>query len=141
MAFLVTVLIDGPTHDLIFPRRWLVAAIIILSRGLVCIDPSGRSGALRPRAAGAAIATIPIVPTPQMVLVRSPQGLSSLGMMRKHGLCLLEAEQKGALVPGVILGRFRGGEVALGQQASISRTYKRRFRTALASAGIAFLMT
>ena len=34
--------------------------------------------------------------------------------MRRHGSCFLAAEQKGALVPGVVFGRFRGGAVALG---------------------------
>ena len=55
---------------------------------------------------GAAIAIIPIVLTFLMVPAGSLQGLSLLGTMKKHGSCLLGAEQKRALVPGVILGRF-----------------------------------
>ena len=121
MAFLVTVVTGGPAHIPIFPTRWLVASTIISSRGLGCVDPSGRDGALRPGTAGAVIATIPIMPTLLIVPARSLQGLSSLKTMWRHGLCLLGAEQKGALVPGVILGRFRGGAVALGA-ASIHLT-------------------
>ena len=150
MALLITIVTGGPAHVSIFPTCWLVAATIISSRGLGCVDPSGRGGALRPGAAGATIATISIVPTLLMVPARSLQGLSSLGTMRRHGLCLLGAERKGVSVPSVVLGRFQGGAVAsVGfkaepwsrrQQAFISRTHKERFRAALASAVIAFLM-
>ena len=106
MALLVTVVTGGPAHVPVFPTCWLVAATIISCRGLGCVDPSGRGGALRPGAAGAMIATISIVPTLLMVPARSLQGLSSLGTMRGHGLCLLGAEQKGALVPDMVFGRF-----------------------------------
>ena len=105
MALLITIVIGGLTHVLIFPTCGLVTATIILSRGLSCIDPSGRSGALKLGAAGAAIATIPIAPTLPVVPARF-LGLVGLGAMRKHDLCLLGAERKGVLVPDVILGRF-----------------------------------
>ena len=114
IALLMTVVTGGPAHVPIFTTCWLVAATIILSRGLGCVDPSGRGEALRPEAAGAAIATISIMPTLLMVPARSFQDLSSLGKMRKHDLCLLGAEQKGASVPGVVLSRFQGRAVALG---------------------------
>ena len=106
MAFLITVVISGPAHVLIFLIHELVAATIILSCDLGCIDLNGRGGALRPKAAGATIAPNPIVPTFLMVLARSFRGLSSLRMMKKHGSYLLGAEQKGALVLSMILGRF-----------------------------------
>ena len=112
MVLLITVLISGPAYILIFPTRWLVAATIILSQGFGCVDTSGQSKALRPGAAGAAIATIFIMPTLLIVSTRSLRGLSLLGTMRRHGLCLLGAERKRVLVPGVILGRFQGGAVA-----------------------------
>ena len=105
MAFLVTVVTSGPAQVSIFPTFWLIVATIISSRGLGCIDPSGQVRALKPEAAKVAIATILIVPTLLVVLARFV-GLGGLGTMRKHGLYLLEAEQKGALVPGVILSRF-----------------------------------
>ena len=106
MVLLITIVIGGPAHVLIFPTRWLVAATIISNRGIGRVNPSGRGEALRPGAAGAAIATIPIVLILLMVLAWSLQDLSSLKTMRRHGLCLLKLEQKGALVPSVILGRF-----------------------------------
>ena len=106
MALLVIIVTGGPAHVLIFLTRWLVTAMIISSPGVGCVDPSGRSGALRPRAAEAAIATILIVPTLLMVPAQSFRGLSLLGTMRKYGLGLLGAERKGASVPGMILGRF-----------------------------------
>ena len=121
IALFVTVVTGGLAQVPIFPTCWLVAATIILSRGLGCVDPSGRGGALRPRAAGAAIATISIVPTLLMVPARSLQGLSLLGMMRGHCLSLLGVERKGVSVPGVVLGRFRDGAVASGA-ASIHLT-------------------
>ena len=58
MALLITVVTGGPTHVLIFPTRWLVAATIFSSRGLGRVDPSGQGGTLKPGAARAAIATI-----------------------------------------------------------------------------------
>ena len=106
MALLVTVIIDGPAHVTIFLTRWLVAATIISSRDLGCVDPSGRDRVLRPGAAGAVIAIIPIVPTFLIVPARFFQGLSSLETMRRHGLCLLMAEQKRVLVPDMIYNRF-----------------------------------
>ena len=71
IAFLVTVVTSGPAYVHIFPTRWLVAVTIILSRDLCRIDFSGRDGAVKPRAARAAIATISIVPTLLVVLARS----------------------------------------------------------------------
>ena len=121
MVLLVTVVTGGPAYFPIFPTCWLVAATIISSRGLGCVNPSCRGGALRPGAVGAVIATISIVTTFLMVPARFIRGLSSLGTMKRHGLCLLGAEQKGALVPGVDLGRFQGGAVASGA-ASIHLT-------------------
>ena len=106
MALLVIVVIGSPAQVFIFPTCWLVVATIILSWGLGYIDPSGRGGALRPGATRVATATISIVPTLLIVPTWSFRGLGLLGTMRKHGLCLLEAEQKGALVFGMILGRF-----------------------------------
>ena len=67
MELLVTIVTGGPAHVPIFPTRWLVAATIILRRGLGRDDLSGRGGALKPGAAGAAIVTISIVPTFLMV--------------------------------------------------------------------------
>ena len=125
MTLLVTVVTGGPAHVPIFPTCWLVAAIIISSQGLDCVDPSGRGGALRPGAVGAMIATISIVPTLLMVPARSLRGLSLLGTMRRHGSYLLGAERKGVSVSGVVLGRFQGGAVALGA-ASIHLTDPRR---------------
>ena len=113
MAFLVTVVTGGPAHVPIFPTRWPVVATIILSRGFGRVDRNDRGGALRPRAAGAVIATISIVPTFLIVTARSLQDLSALGIMTSHGLCLLGAERKRVLVSGVILDRFWGGAVAL----------------------------
>ena len=106
MALLVTVVIGDPAPICIFSTRWLIAATIILSRGLGRIDPSGRDGALRPGAVEAAIATISIVPILLMVPAQSLRGLSSLRTIRRPGLCLLGAERKGASVPGMILGSF-----------------------------------
>ena len=45
--------------------------------------------------------------------------------MKRHGLCLLGAEQKGASVPGVIFGRFWAGAVA-SEAASIHLTDPKR---------------
>ena len=106
MAFLVIVVTGVPAHVLIFLTHWLVAATIISSQGIGRVDCSGRDGALSPGAAKAAIVTIAIMPTFLMVLAQSLQDLSSLKTIRRHGLCLLEAERKGALIPHVILGRF-----------------------------------
>ena len=106
MALLVIVVTGGLAHIPNFPTCWLVAATIISSRSFGYIDSSGRSGSLRPEAAGAAIATISIVPTFLMVPTRSLQGLSLLGTIRRHFSCLLGAERKGVSVPGVVLGRF-----------------------------------
>ena len=117
MTLLVIAVTNGPAHVPIFPTRWLVAATIISSRGFGCVDLTGRGRALRPRAVRAVIATIPIMLTLLMVPARFFQGLSSLGTMRRHGLCLLRVEQKGASVPEVILGRFSGGAVALGAES------------------------
>ena len=105
MAFLVTVITGGPAQILIFPTRWLVTAKIILSRGLDCVDSSGRGEALRPGTARAAIATIPITPILLMVPARS-FSLGGLGAMRRYSSYLLGAERKRALVLGVILGKF-----------------------------------
>ena len=106
MALLVTVVTDGPAYVFIFPMRWLVAATIIPSQGLGCVNPSGRGGALKTGTAGAVIARTPIVPTFLMIPAQSLRGLSLLGTMRKYSLYLLGAGPKGASVPGVILGRF-----------------------------------
>ena len=111
MALLVTVVTGGPAHIPIILPHWLVAATIISSRGLGCVDPRGRGGALRPGAAGAAIATISIAPTLLVVPARS-LSLSGLGAMKRHGSCLLTTERNGASVPNVILGSFQGGVVA-----------------------------
>ena len=105
-ALLITVVTGGLAHVLIFPTRWLVATTIISSQGLGRVDSSGRDGTLRPGAAGAAIATIFIVLTLLMVPAGFFRDLSSLGTMKRHGLCLLGAERKGVLVLGLILGRF-----------------------------------
>ena len=78
MALFVTVETGGSAHVPISPMRWLVVATIISSRGLSCVDSSGRGRALRPGAAKAAIATIFIVPILLMVPARFLQGLSSL---------------------------------------------------------------
>ena len=112
MALFVIVVTGGPAHVPIFATRWLVVATIMSSRDLGRVDPSGRGGALSPGAAGAAIAIISIVHTLLMVPARSFQGLSLLKTMRRHGLCLLGVERKGALFPGMIFGRFRGRAVA-----------------------------
>ena len=106
MAFLVIIVIGGLAQVLIFLLRWLIAVTVISSRGLGRIDPVCRGGALRPRAAGAATVTIPILLTLLVSPARSFQDLSSLGTMRRHGLCLLRAERKGASDLGVIFGRF-----------------------------------
>ena len=106
MALLVIVITNGPAYVLIFPTRWLVASTIILSRNLDCVDLNGRNRALRPKAAEAAIATIPIVPILLIVPARSLQGLNLLGTIKRHSLCLLGAEQKGVLVSGVIFNGF-----------------------------------
>ena len=105
MALFVTILIDGLAQVSIFPTRWLVAATIISSRGIGCVNPSARSEALGPGAARAAVATIPISPTLLVVLARC-FGLGGLGVMRRHSSYLLGAERKGIPVPAVILGRF-----------------------------------
>ena len=78
MALLVTIVTDDPAYVFIFPTRWLIAAIIISSRDLSCVDPSSQGEALRPRTVGAVIATIPIMPTLLMVLAQSLQGFSLL---------------------------------------------------------------
>ena len=106
IALLVTVVTGGPAYVPIFPKRWLIAATIISSRGLGCVDSSSRSGALKPGAAGPVIVTIPIVSTFLVALARSFQYLSLLGTMKRHSFCLLVAERKGASVPGVIFNRF-----------------------------------
>ena len=106
IALLITIVTSGLAQVSIFPTRWLVAATIILSRGFGLIDPGGSGRALRLGAVEAAIVTIAIIPTFLVVSARSLRGFSSLGTMKRHGLCLLEAEQKGVLVPDMILGRF-----------------------------------
>ena len=125
MALLVPVVTVGLAYVPIFPTRWLVPATIISSQSLGRVDPSGRGGALRLRAAKATIATILIMLTLLMVLVRSLQSLSLLETMRRHGSCLLEAERKGALVPSMILGTFQDRAMALGA-ASIHLTDQQR---------------
>ena len=105
MALFVTVVTGGPAQVPILPTRWLVAAIIISSRGFGCVDPSGWSGALRFEVAGAAIAIILIALTLLVVPAKS-FSLDGLGAMKKHDSCLLGAERKGISVPGVIFSRF-----------------------------------
>ena len=112
MALLITIVIDDPAQVPIFSTCWLVTTTIILSRGLSCVNPSGRGGAPRPGAVRAAIATISIVHTLPVISAQSLWGLSLHGTMRMHGLCLLRAEQKKASISGVILGRFWGRAVA-----------------------------
>ena len=124
MAFLVKVVTGGSAQVPMFSMYWLIAATIISSRGLGCVDHSGRVGALRSRAAGAAIATIFIAPILLVVPVRS-FGLARLGAMRRHDLCLVRAKKKGALVPSMILNSFQGRAVALGA-ASIHFTDPQR---------------
>ena len=85
---------------------WLVMAIIISSRSLGRVDLSDRGRALRPKAVGAAIATIPIMPALLVVSARSLRGLSLLETIRRHSSFLLRVEQKRALVSGVIFDRF-----------------------------------
>ena len=92
MAFLVTIVTSVPTHIPIFPMHWLVAATMISNRSLGCVDSNGRGEGLRPGAARAVIATIPIVPIFLVFPARSLWDLSSLGTIRRHGLCLLGAE-------------------------------------------------
>ena len=89
MVFLVTIITSGPAQVPIFPMRWLVAAKIILSQDLGCVYPNGRGKALTFGAAGAAIATILIMPTLLMVLARSLQGFSLLGTIRRYSLGVL----------------------------------------------------
>ena len=112
MPFLVTIVTGGLVQVPIFPTRWLIAAMITIvsSRSLGHVDPSGRAEVLRPEAARAAIATIFIAPTFLVIPTRF-LGLDGLEAMRKHDLCLVKAEWKGALVPGRIFGRFQGGAV------------------------------
>ena len=107
MSLLVTIVTGGLAQVPIFPIRWPLAAtiMIVLSQDFGHIDTSDRRGALRPRAAKAAIATIPIAPTFLVVPARS-LNLDWLGTMRRHGLCLVRAERKEALVSGIILSRF-----------------------------------
>ena len=71
MALLFTIVTGGPAHVPIFLTHWLVAATIISTRGLGRVNSSGQGGALRPGAAGAAIALISIAPTLLMVSARS----------------------------------------------------------------------
>ena len=105
IALFITVVTNGPTQVLIFPMRWLVAATVIMSRGLSCVDLNGQGEALRPEAAGAKIATIAILPTLLVVLSRSLSfgGLRAIG---RNGSCLLKAEQSKTSVWGVIFDRF-----------------------------------
>ena len=107
IALLVTIVIGGLAQVLIFSTRWPVATsiAIVSSRGLNCVDPNGRGGALMPGAVRAAIATISIAPILLVVLARS-FGLGGLGAMKRHGSCLMRAERNGALVPSVILSGF-----------------------------------
>ena len=107
MPFLVIILIGGLAQVPIFLMRWPVAdtITIVSSRDIGCVDPNGWGGALRPGDVGVAIATISIAPTLLVVPARS-FGLAGLGAMRRHGSCLMKLEQKGALVTGIILGRF-----------------------------------
>ena len=120
LALFVTVVTSGPAQVFIFPTRWLVTATIILRRSLGCVDSSGQSGALWPRAAEAAIVIILIAPTFLVVPARS-FGLGELRAVMKQSLCLLRAEWKGISVLSVIVGRFLGGVVAPGA-ASIHPT-------------------
>ena len=107
MAFFVTIITGGPAQIFIFSMCWLVAATIIIvsSQGFGFVNPSYRGRALRPGAAGAAIEMSLIALIFLMLPARS-LGFDRLRAMRRHWLCLLRAKQKGALVPGVILGRF-----------------------------------
>ena len=89
MALFVTVVIGGPAQAPIFSTCWPIAATMILSRGLGCVDPSGQGRALKPRAAGAVITTIFITPT-FLVIPASSFGLGGLRAMRRHGLCLVK---------------------------------------------------
>ena len=92
IALLITIVTGDLAYVLIFPTRWLFAATIISSRGLGHVDLSGRGAALRPEAAGAAIATIPIVLTFLIVPAWSFQAFSSLGTMRRLGSCISGAQ-------------------------------------------------
>ena len=124
MTFLVIVVTGGPAQVLIFSMCCLVAATLILSQGLGCVNPSSQGRALRRGATGAVIATISIMPIFLLVPARS-LGLGRLRAMRRYGLCLLKAERKRASVPSVILGSFRGRAVAPGA-ASIYHTDQQR---------------
>ena len=113
MSLLVIVVIGGLAQVLIFLTGWPVATsiAIVLSRGLVCVNPSHRGGDLMPGVVEAAIAIILIAPTFLLVPARF-FGLGELGAMKNQGLYLVTAERKEALVLSVILGRFHGGTVA-----------------------------
>ena len=124
MALLIIVVTSGPAHVFIFPRRWLVAATLILSRDLGRVDSSSRGGAIRPRAVEGTIGMIPIAPIFLVILARA-LGLDGLRAMRKHSSYLLRVERKRALVPGVIFSRFQGRAVAPGA-ASIHLTGSQR---------------
>ena len=112
-SLLAPIVIGCLAQVLILSLRWPIAATITtgLNWGFGCIDRSNRGGALRPRAAGVAIATILIALILLVVLARS-LALVELRAMRRHGSCLVGAERKGALVPGMILSTFQSGAVA-----------------------------
>ena len=113
MSLLITIVTDGLTQVLIFLTRWPVAATITIvsSRGLHSVALSCRSETLRLPIAGAAIMTIPISLILLVVSARS-FGLNGLEVIRRHGSCLVRAEWKTALVPGIIFGRFWGRAMA-----------------------------
>ena len=115
MPFLITIITGGLTQVPIFPTRWLVTAMITIvwSQSLGCADPSGRGIAVRLGAAGTAIVTI-LIPSTLLVISARSLGFGGLGAIKKHGLCLVKAERKRALVPGVILGRFQDKAMTLG---------------------------
>ena len=113
--------------------------MVISSRGFSRVEHSRQGGALRPEAARAAIATISIAPTLLVVSTRSLRRLNSLGIMRRHDLCLFGVELKKASVPKVFFGRFRDRAVAL-KTASIYLTdLQRKFQGGLGISRNSFL--
>ena len=105
IALLITVITGGLAQLPIFLTRWPVAVPIISSQGFGRVNLSGRGGALRLGTAGAVIVTISIAPILLVVLARF-LSLGGLGAIKKNGLCLVKAEQRGVLVLNVIFGRF-----------------------------------
>ena len=111
---LVTMVIDDLTQVFVVLFWWLVAILVVSSRRIDCIDPSGWSKVWKSWAIRATImTTFSIMLIILMVLPRPVWGLGVLKTLKRLGFRLLQPEKVliEDLFPSIFV-RFEGGLIA-----------------------------